>query len=88
MSTMTRIGRGVAATGVAGLMSLGFATSAFADHIDPPMGNEANQAENWVDYVEAHGYENVECTKLNDGWDGDSWESDSDYVLVALKAGS
>ena len=31
MITMTRIGRGVAATGVAGLLSIGLATTAFAD---------------------------------------------------------
>jgi hypothetical protein len=87
MSTMTRISRGVAATGVAGLMSLGLATTAFADHIAAPSGDEANQAENWVDYVEAHGYSDVECMKLTEGWDGDSWMSDADYALVVLKAG-
>ncbi|MFW5470734.1 hypothetical protein ACOCJ4_11865 [Knoellia sp. CPCC 206435] len=88
MSTMTRISRGVAATGVAGLMSLGLATTAFADHIDPPSDSAANQAENWVDYVEAHGYSDVVCKKITEGWEGDTWTSDADYALVALKAGS
>lgn len=88
MFTMKTITRGAAATGVAGLLSLGLVTTAFADHIAPPSGSDANQAENWVEYVEAHGYSDVACEKITEGWDDNTWTSDADYALVALKAGS
>lgn len=83
MRTLTTLSRGVAAVGTAGLLSLGFATAAFA--AEPPTGNEANQPENWVPYVEAEGYTGVECAKLSTGFDGVSWTTDKDYVLVVLK---
>lgn len=88
MSTMTAFSRGAAAVCAAGLMTLGLAAAASADHIDPPSGEDANQAENWVDYVEAHDFENVTCAKpplAEAGWDGDTWVSDGDYALVVLK---
>ena len=82
MSHMSTIRRGIAATGVAGLLSIGLATSAFAD---PPEGEDANQPENWETYLEEEGYVDVECMKLEDGFEGDSWVSDDDYLLVVLK---
>ncbi|KGN41910.1 hypothetical protein [Knoellia aerolata] len=83
MSTMIKsITRGAATAGVAGLLSLGLATSAFAD---PPTGSDANQAENWEPYLVEEGYVNPECSKLTDGFEGDTWISDGDYALVVLK---
>lgn len=87
MFTMKTITRGAAATGVAGLLSLVLATSAFADD-HYPTGPTANQAATWEAFLEEEGYEDVECTKITSGWEGDTWMSDGDYLLVALKAGS
>jgi len=82
MSHISTVRRGVAATGVAALLGIGLATSAFAD---PPEGEDANQPENWETYLEEEGYVDVECMKLEDGFEGDSWVSDDDYLLVVLK---
>lgn len=84
MSTLTTISRGAAAVCAAGLLSLGFAATASADHVEPPTGSDANQAANWVAYVEAHDFVDVECKDVT-GWDGVSFEATTDYALVVLK---
>ena len=87
MATISTISRAAATFAAAGLISLGAATTASAHHIDPPTSPRANQAENWVSYVEAHGYTNVTCTKDDKSRSTDSWTSTGDYALVVLKAG-
>lgn len=82
MLEKTRIGRGVAATGVAGLLSLGLATSAFAE---PPTGDEANHAASWEAYLLDEGWVDVECAKFEEGFEDDVWVSDDFYLLVVLK---
>ncbi|MFW5472649.1 hypothetical protein ACOCJ5_05005 [Knoellia sp. CPCC 206450] len=85
MLDLTTMRRGLAVTGVAAMMSLGFAGAAAAEtNADNP-----NTPEYWEEYLEDKGYMNVDCEKLHDeGLDTDVWESDGDYVLVVLKAGS
>lgn len=82
MFRMSTIGRGVAVAAAAGLLSLGFATTASAD---APTGSDANQPENWETYLVDEGYVDVECMKYEEGFDGDTWVSDDDYLLVVLK---
>ncbi|WP_404380261.1 hypothetical protein LL946_10150 [Knoellia locipacati] len=82
---MRTIGRGVAVAAAAGLLSLGFATTASAE----PNADNPNNVEYWEAWLTEEGFENVECEKIHDeGLDTDTWVSDGDYLLVVLKAGS
>lgn len=87
MSTMTTISRSAAALCAAGLLSLGFAATASADHVEPPTGTEANQAKNWVAYVEEHDYLDVKCFDVSEGWEQEkaTFTAPDDYALVVLK---
>ncbi len=85
MFQMSTIGRGVAVAAAAGLLSLGFATTASAEsNSDNP-----NHVEYWEAWLTEEGFENVMCEKIHDeGLDTSEWTSDGDYLLVVLKAGS
>lgn len=85
MRHFTMISRGLAAAGVAGLMTVGFAGTALAE----PNTDNPNHEAYWEAWLEEDGFVNVDCEKiLDEGLDTSMWTSDGDYLLVVLKAGS
>lgn len=84
MFQMSTIGRGVAVAAAAGLLSLGFATTASAE----PNTDNPNTEEYWEAVLTDEGFVDVDCVKDDEDRDTNEWISDGDYLLVVLKAGS